>query len=56
MLIKNKPGMRYNYYLHLENLTTKLSNLISDTKAEYHSKLAAKLVILVPVPKHTGQF
>ena len=44
MLMKNELGMRYNYYFHLEILTTKLSNLISDTKAEYHSKLAVKLV------------
>ena len=34
----------YNYYVRLENLTTELSNLIRDTKTEYHSKLAAKLV------------
>ena len=37
-------GMRHNYYIRLEDLTTKLSNLIRDTKTEYHSKLAAKLV------------
>ena len=36
-------GMRHNCYVRLENLTTKLSNLIRDTKTEYHSKLAAKL-------------
>ena len=36
--------MRHNYYLPLENLTTELSNLIRDTKTEYHSKLAAKSV------------
>ena len=36
--------MRHNYYDHRENLTTELSNLIHDTKTEYHSKLAAKLV------------
>ena len=39
-----RSGMRHNYYVRLENLTTELSNLIRDTKAEYHSKLAAKLV------------
>ena len=39
-----RSGMRHNYYLCLENLTTELSNLIGDTKTEYHSKLAAKLV------------
>ena len=37
-------GMRHNYYVRLENLTTGLSNLIRDTKTEYHSNLAAKLV------------
>ena len=37
-------GMRHNYYVRLENLTAELSNLIRDTKTEYHSKLAAKLV------------
>ena len=37
-------GMMNNYYVRLENLTTELSNLIRDTKTEYHSKLAAKLV------------
>ena len=37
-------GMRHNYYVRLENLTTELSNLIINTKTEYHSKLAAKLV------------
>ena len=36
--------MRHNYYVRLVNLTTELSNLIHDTKTEYHSKLAAKLV------------
>ena len=36
--------MRHNYYVRLKNLTTELSNLIRDTKSEYHSKLAAKLV------------
>ena len=39
-----RSGMRHNYYVRLENLTTELSNLIRDTKTEYHSKLAAKLV------------
>ena len=37
--------MRHNYYVRPENLTTGLSNLIRDTKTEYHSKLAAKSVI-----------
>ena len=36
--------MRHNYYVRLENLTTELPNLTLDTKIEYHSKLAAKLV------------
>ena len=36
--------MRHNYYVRLVNVTTELSNLIRDTKTEYHSKLAAKLV------------
>ena len=36
--------MRHNYYVRLENLTTDLSNLNHNTKTEYHSKLAAKLV------------
>ena len=36
--------MRHSYYVRLENLTTELSNLIRDTKTEYHSKLAAKLI------------
>ena len=39
-----RSGMRHNYYVRLVNLTTELSNLIHDTKTEYHSKLAAKLV------------
>ena len=39
-----RSGMRHNYYIRLENLTTALPNLILDTKTEYHSKLAAKLV------------
>ena len=39
-----RSGMGHNYYVRLENLTTELSNLIRDTKTEYHSKLAAKLV------------
>ena len=42
MLIRS--GTRYNYYIRIENLTTEHSNLIHDTKTEYHSKLAAKLV------------
>ena len=37
--------MRHNYYLHIENLTTELSNIVHDTKTKYHNKLAAKLVI-----------
>ena len=36
--------MKHNYCVRLENLTTELLNLIRDTKTEYHSKLAAKLV------------
>ena len=36
--------MRHNYYVRLENLTTELSNLIINTKTEYHRKLATKLV------------
>ena len=39
-----RSGMMNNYYVRFENLTTELSNLIRDTKTEYHSKLAAKLV------------
>ena len=39
-----KSGVRHNYYVRLENLTTDLPNLIRDTKTEYHSKLAAKLI------------
>ena len=39
-----RSGMRHNYYIRLENLPTELLNLIRDTKTEYHSKLAAKLV------------
>ena len=39
-----RSGMRHNHYVCLENLPTELSNLIRDTKTEYHSKLAAKLV------------
>ena len=38
-----RSSMRHNYYVRLENITTELSNLIHDTKTEYHSKLAAKL-------------
>ena len=37
-----RSGMRHNYYVRLEDLTTEFSNLIHDTKTEYH---------LVPVPK-----
>ena len=40
-----RSGMRHNYYVRFENLTTELSNLISNTNIEYHSKLAAKLVV-----------
>ena len=36
--------MRHSYYVRLENLTTELSNVIRDTKTEYHSKLVAKLI------------
>ena len=39
-----RSGMRHDYYVHLENLTTKLSNLIRGTRFEYHSKSGAKLV------------
>ena len=39
-----RSAMMHNYYVRLENLTTELSSLIRDTKTEYHSKLAAKLV------------
>ena len=39
-----RSGMRHNYYVRLEKITTEISNLIRDTKAGYHSKLAAKLV------------
>ena len=39
-----RSGLRHNYYVRLENLTTELSNLIRDTETEYHGKLAAKLV------------
>ena len=41
---KIRLGMRHIYYVRLENPTTEVSNLIRDTKTEYHSKLAAKLV------------
>ena len=37
-------GMRHDYYVHLGSLTSELSNLILDTKSEYHSNLAATLV------------
>ena len=36
-----RSGMMHNSYVRLENLTTELSNLIRDTKTEYHGKLAA---------------
>ena len=36
--------MRHNYCVPLKNLTTEPSNLICDTKNEYHGKVAAKLV------------
>ena len=36
--------MMHNYYVHIENLTTELSNLILENKTKYHTKLAAKLV------------
>ena len=39
-----RSRMMHNYHVRLENLTTELSSLIRDTKTEYHSKLAAKLV------------
>ena len=39
-----RSGMRHNYYVRLENLTTKIFNLICDTKTKYHSMLVEKLV------------
>ena len=33
-----RSGMRHNYYVRLENLTTELSNLIRDTKTEYQQQ------------------
>ena len=39
-----RSGIRHNYYVCLGKFATELSNLIPDTKTEYHSKLAAKLV------------
>ena len=39
-----RSGLRHNYYVRLENLTTELSNLIRDIKTKYHSKLAAKSI------------
>ena len=39
-----RSGMMLIYYVCLENLTTELSDLIRDTKTEYHVKSAAKLV------------
>ena len=41
--MKNNDYKEY-YYVHLENLTSDLSNLIRDTKTEYYRKLAIKLV------------
>ena len=35
--------MTHNYYVQTE-LKTELSNLIRDTKTEYHNRLAAKLI------------
>ena len=35
-----RSGMKHNYYVRLEKLTSELSNLIRDTKTEYHSKLS----------------
>ena len=46
-----RSGQMHNYYVHLENLTTELSNLIRDTKTEYYGKLAAKLVNPSTCPK-----
>ena len=39
-----RSGMRHNYYVRLENLTTKIFNLICDMKTKYHSMLVEKLV------------
>ena len=39
-----RSGMMHNSYVRLENLTTELSDLIRDTKTEYHGKLAAELI------------
>ena len=39
-----RSGMKHDYYVHLGNLTTKLSNLMRGTRFEYHSKSGAKLV------------
>ena len=39
-----RSEMRYDYYVRFKNLKIELSNLIPDTKTEYHSKLATKLV------------
>ena len=36
--------MKHNYYVCVENLTNELSNLIPDTKTQYRSQLATKLV------------
>ena len=33
-----RSGMRHDYYVHLQNLTIELLNLIYDTKSEYHSQ------------------
>ena len=36
--------IRQDYYICFENLTIELLSLIRDTKTEYHSELAVKLV------------
>ena len=46
-----RSGVMHNCYVRLENLPTELSNLIRDTKTEYHRKLAAKLVNPSTSPK-----
>ena len=51
-----RSDMRHNYYVRLENLPTELSKLIRDTKTEYYSKLAAKLVNPSTSAKTFGQF
>ena len=30
-------GMRHDYYVHLENLTIEISNMIRDTTTKYHT-------------------